>query len=158
MNKEFDFTELRGVLEGDLFCDALHRVIYSTDASAYREVPLAVVFPKSADDIRAVVGFANRHGVSVIPRAAGTSLAGQVVGCGIVLDISKYLNRILELNVEQRWVRVEPGVVLDELNLFLRPYGLFFGPETSTANRCCLGGMVGNNSCGSHSLVYGFYS
>jgi FAD/FMN-containing dehydrogenase len=93
--------------------------------------------------------------IGVTVRGAGTSLAGQVVGSGIIVDISRYMTRILEVNKEESWVRVEPGVVLDELNLFLRSYGLFFGPETSTSSRCNIGGMVGNNSCGSHSLVYG---
>ena len=92
---------------------------------------------------------------SVIPRGAGTSLAGQVVGSGIVLDVSKYMNRILEVNPSEKWVVVEPGVILAELNKYLEPYGLFFGPETSTANRCCMAGMLGNNSCGAHSLIYG---
>src|SRR4029079_2052814 len=91
---------------------------------------------------------------SLIPRTAGTSLAGQVVGNGIIVDVSKYFTRILELNKEEGWVRVQPGVIRDELNMFLKPYGLFFGPETSTANRAMIGGMVGNNSCGRHSVVY----
>lgn len=135
--------------------DLLSRIIYSTDASAYREMPEAVYYPKCEEDIVDLVKYAAESGCSIIPRAAGTSLAGQVVGSGIVADISKYMKEILEVNVEQRWVRVQPGVVLDELNNYLKPFGLFFGPETSTSNRCCMAGMVGNNSCGSHSLVYG---
>ena len=135
--------------------DLLSRIIYSTDASAYREMPEAVYYPKCEEDIVDLVKYAAKSGCSIIPRAAGTSLAGQVVGSGIVADISKYMKEILEVNVEQRWVRVQPGVVLDELNNYLKPFGLFFGPETSTSNRCCMAGMVGNNSCGSHSLVYG---
>ena len=91
---------------------------------------------------------------SLIPRTAGTSLAGQVVGNGIIVDVSKYFTKIIELNTEEKWVRVQPGVIRDELNMFLKPHGLFFGPETSTANRAMMGGMVGNNSCGSNSMVY----
>ncbi len=135
--------------------DSLHQMIYATDASAYREMPLAVVYPRDASDVKACIGFARENGITLIPRAAGTSLAGQVVGNGVVVDVSRYMNCVLEINEEEHWVRVEPGVVLDELNMRVKSLGLFFGPETSTSNRCCLGGMVGNNSCGSHSLVYG---
>ncbi|MBU0764929.1 MAG: FAD-binding oxidoreductase, partial [Bacteroidetes bacterium] len=142
-------------IEGDLFTDETTRVLYATDASAYREIPLAVARPRSVSDIKELIGFAHDNSVALVPRTAGTSLAGQVVGNGIVVDVSRYMTRILELNTEERWVRVEPGVVLDELNNCLEPNGLFFGPETSTSNRCMIGGMVGNNSCGSHSLLYG---
>ncbi|MCF8372041.1 MAG: FAD-binding protein, partial [Bacteroidales bacterium] len=131
------------------------RVLYATDASAYRELPTAVTRPRNTEDIKLLIRFARENNCSLIPRTAGTSLAGQVVGAGIVVDVSKYMTRIIELNEKERWVRVEPGVVLDELNKFLAPKGLFFGPETSTSNRCMMGGMVGNNSCGAHSLVYG---
>jgi FAD/FMN-containing dehydrogenase/Fe-S oxidoreductase len=142
-------------LNGDLYTDLKTRLLYATDASAYREIPLAVARPKDKTDLIKLVKFANQHKTSIIPRTAGTSLAGQVVGNGIVVDISKYFTQIIELNAEERWVRVQPGVILDELNMFLRPYGLFFGPETSTSNRCMIGGMVGNNACGSHSIIYG---
>ena len=142
-------------LEGELHYDQSTRLIYATDASAYREVPLAVVFPKNSDDIKKLVRFARENKTSIIPRTAGTSLAGQVVGNGIVADVSKHMTQILELNEKEKWVRVQPGVILDELNKFLQPYALFFGPETSTSNRCMMGGMVGNNACGAHSLVYG---
>ncbi|MEM9723061.1 MAG: FAD-binding oxidoreductase, partial [Bacteroidota bacterium] len=131
------------------------RTLYATDASVYREIPLAVAIPKSIEDIKQLVHFARNHNSSLIPRTAGTSLAGQCVGNGIVVDTSRYLNKILEVNVEESWVRVQPGVVRDELNYYLRQYGLFFGPNTSTANRAMIGGMVGNNSCGSYSIVYG---
>jgi len=147
--------ELKSSLDGELKYDNITRTIYSTDASVYREKPMAVVWPRGGDDIRKVLKFASANNTGVTLRAAGTSLAGQVVASGIIVDISKYMNRILEINPEEKWVRVEPGVVLDELNTCLRPYGLFFGPETSTSNRCNIGGMVGNNACGSHSLVYG---
>ena len=150
-----EFDNLKNQLQGELVNDNLHRIIYATDASAYRELPLAVIYPKSSEDIEKVVLFADQNKMTIIPRAAGTSLAGQVVGKGLILDVSKYMTSILEISKEERWVRVQPGVVLDELNNYLKPFGLFFGPETSTANRCCIGGMLGNNSCGSHSLVYG---
>lgn len=142
-------------LEGDLFFDDIMKVLYATDASAYREIPTAVALPKNKSDICKLIAFATEEKVSLIPRAAGTSLAGQVVGNGIVVDISKYFTEILEINKEEHWVRVQPGVVLDELNQALELHGLFFGPETSTSNRCMMGGMVGNNSCGSHSIIYG---
>ncbi len=142
-------------MNGDLFTDYPARLLYATDASAYREVPFAVARPKSHEDIRKLIVFAKENKTSLIPRTAGTSLAGQVVGGGIIVDVSKYLNKILEINKDEHWVRVEPGVVLDELNMEAAKYGLFFGPETSTANRCMIGGMVGNNACGAHSLIYG---
>ena len=138
-----------------IFTDPLHRIAYATDASAYREVPQGVAFPENEQDIIYLVETARERKTHLIPRAGGTSIAGQVVGNGIVVDISKHFKEILEINKEERWARVQPGVVLDELNLALEPYGLFFSPETSTSNRCCIGGMFGNNSCGSHSLVYG---
>src|SRR6186997_2604686 len=146
--------QLEKQLEGDLFYDITMRTLYATDASAYREMPLAVAIPKTIEDIRLLIRFAKNEKTSLIPRTAGTSLAGQVVGNGIIADVSKYFTNILELNVEEKWVRVQPGVIRDELNMFLKPHGLFFGPETSTANRAMIGGMVGNNSCGSNSIVY----
>ena len=150
-----DFDRLKSQLDGDLFTDNVQRVLYSTDASQYKELPLAVTRPKSGDDIKKIIAFARENGTSIIPRGAGTSLAGQVVGPGIVVDVSKYMNKILEFNTEENYVIVEPGVVFAELNLALAKHGLQFGPETSTANRCVIGGMLGNNSCGLHSLVYG---
>jgi FAD/FMN-containing dehydrogenase/Fe-S oxidoreductase len=145
---------LASQLEGELYHDETTRTLYATDASAYREFPQAVAIPRTVADIRKLIEFAHAEKTSLIPRTAGTSLAGQVVGKGIVVDVSKYFTQILELNTAERWVRVQPGVIRDELNLFLRPYGLLFGPETSTANRAMIGGMVGNNSCGSNSIVY----
>src|SRR5688500_16085768 len=142
-------------LEGELFYDTTMRTLYATDASAYREMPLAVSIPKSISDIKKLIHFAHSEKTSLIPRTAGTSLAGQVVGNGIIVDVSKHFTQIIELNKEENWVRVQPGVIRDELNMFLKPHGLFFGPETSTANRAMIGGMVGNNSCGSNSVVYG---
>lgn len=135
--------------------DFLTKTLYATDASAYREYPQGVCYPKNSKDVIALVDLASKEGFSIIPRAAGTSLAGQVVGKGVVANIYTNFNKIIEINFEEHWARVEPGVVLDVLNREAAKGGLFFGPETSTANRCSLGGMVGNNSCGSHSLVYG---
>ena len=148
-------SELKASIQGDVFADEYMRLLYATDASAYRQVPQLVVRPCCVNDLKVLIGFARKARTSLIPRTAGTSLAGQVVGGGIVADVSKYFTHVLEINAEERWVRVEPGVVLDELNKILEPLGLFFGPETSTSNRCMIGGMVGNNSCGSHSLIYG---
>jgi len=152
---EQDLKMLSSQLEGDLYTDFSMRLMYATDASVYREIPMAVIRPKNTEDIKKVINFASANCMTVIPRGAGTSLAGQVVGRGLVVDVSRYMNRILEFNASEKWVRVEPGVVLDELNQFLEPSGLFFAPETSTSNRCMIGGMVGNNSSGSHSLIYG---
>ena len=146
--------QLAAAIDGQLFQDDTMRTLYATDASAYREMPLAVAIPKSIEDLKKLINFANKESTSLIPRTAGTSLAGQVVGKGIVVDVSKHFTQILELNKDEGWVRVEPGVVRDELNMFLKIHGLFFGPETSTANRAMMGGMVGNNSCGSNSVVY----
>lgn len=139
----------------ELYTDSLHKIAYATDASVYREIPYGVSYPETTEDIQELMRLAKEKDVDLIPRAGGTSLAGQVVGSGIVVDISKHWNKILEINAEERWARVQPGVVRDELNIALKPYGLFFSPETSTNNRCCIGGMFGNNSCGTHSLVYG---
>ena len=146
--------QLADELEGELYDDKTMRILYATDASAYREMPLAVAIPKTVEDIKKLIAFAHAEKTALIPRTAGTSLAGQVVGNGIIVDVSKYFTQILELNKEEGWVRVQPGVIRDELNMFLKPHGLFFGPETSTANRAMMGGMVGNNSCGSNSIVY----
>src|SRR5882757_5696613 len=145
---------LSSLLEGELFTDETTRILYATDASAYREMPMAVAVPRSVEDLKKLIAYAQAERISLIPRTAGTSLAGQVVGKGMVVDVSKYFTQILELNTTEKWVRVQPGVIRDELNLFLRPHGLLFGPETSTANRAMIGGMVGNNSCGSNSVVY----
>jgi FAD/FMN-containing dehydrogenase/Fe-S oxidoreductase len=150
-----DFSTLKNNLRGELLTDESSLILYSTDASAYKERPLAVIFPANKEDILQVILFCRKHQLGIIPRTAGTSLAGQVVGKGIVVDVSRTLTQILEVNKAERWVRLQPGVVLDELNLHLKQFGLFFGPETSTSNRCMIGGMVGNNACGAHSLIFG---
>jgi FAD/FMN-containing dehydrogenase/Fe-S oxidoreductase len=147
--------DLAARLDGELRLDDVARAIYSTDASEYQERPLAVALPKSEADVRELVRFAAAHRVPLVPRAAGTSLAGQVVGGGIVVDAGRHLNRIVSLDAAARRVRVQPGVVRNDLNRFLAPHGLFFAPETSTASWAMIGGMVGNNSCGSNSIAWG---
>lgn len=147
--------QFRNEFEGEIYTDLTQRLLYATDASAYRDMPMGVARPKNTGDIQKLIHFASLHKVPLIPRTAGTSLAGQVVGSGLVVDVSRHMNRILELNEEERWVRVEPGVILDALNKVTERHGLFFGPETSTSSRCMIGGMVGNNSCGAHSIIYG---
>lgn len=153
--------QLSVVLTGDLFYDAGNskhetmRLAYATDASVYQEKPLAVAIPVDKEDLKTLIAFARAESVTLIPRTAGTSLAGQVVGAGIVVDVSRFFNQIIELNVEAGWVRVQPGVIRDDLNNYLKPYGLMFGPETSTASRAMVGGMIGNNSSGLHSIVWG---
>lgn len=146
---------LSASLDGELHTDRMMQTVYATDASVYREIPIGVAIPKHSEDIQQLVQFATKEGISLIPRAGGTSLAGQCVGNGLVVDCSTFMHQILEINQQENWVRVQPGVIRDDLNKFLAPYGLFFGPNTSTANRAMIGGMVGNNSCGSYSIVYG---
>jgi FAD/FMN-containing dehydrogenase/Fe-S oxidoreductase len=150
-----NFASLKKELDGELFTDETTRRLYATDASAYRELPIAVAIPKTEEDLVTLIRFARENKTSVIPRTAGTSLAGQVVGAGIVVDVSKHFNKIISINKEERWALVQPGIVRDDLNQHLKPYGFFFAPETSTANRAMIGGMIGNNSCGSNSVVYG---
>jgi FAD/FMN-containing dehydrogenase/Fe-S oxidoreductase len=147
--------ELRRIVEGDVRFDTYSRLLYSTDASMYQVEPIGVVIPRHADDVQAALETANRWNVPVLPRGGGTSLTGQTVNHAVVLDFSAHLNRVLEVNQEELWARVQPGLVQDELNQHLRPMGLQFGPDTSTANRATLGGMIGNNSGGSHSIAYG---
>ncbi len=142
-------------LKGEFYFDETMRRLYATDASAYREMPLAVAMPRDESDVKTLIDFARDNNTPLIPRTAGTSLAGQVVGSGIVVDVSKYFNQVLEVNEDEKWVRVQPGVIRDDLNKHLAKYGLYFGPETSTANRAMIGGMIGNNSCGANSVVYG---
>jgi FAD/FMN-containing dehydrogenase/Fe-S oxidoreductase len=149
------YIKLEEEFSGELYFDDLHRTIYATDASAYRMLPEAVALPKTINDVRLLINFAKENNITLIPRAAGTSLAGQCVGNGIVVDVSKYFNKILDFNKEEKTIRVQPGVIRDELNEFLKPHGLFFGPNTSTSNRCMIGGMVGNNSSGTTSIQYG---
>ena len=148
-------THLKTYLEGDLFFDDLHKALYATDASVYRKIPLAVAYPKTEKGIEQLVQFALNNQTSLIPRTAGTSLAGQCVGEGIVVDVSRYFTQIISLDTKNKRVTIQPGVIRDELNAYLKPHGLFFGPNTSTSNRCMIGGMVGNNSSGTTSIQYG---
>lgn len=149
------FGQLASRISGELHTGSTLRRLYSTDASEYQEMPAGVVFPKSENDLREIIRFANRNRLGLIPRTAGTSLAGQCVGSGLVVDVSKHFTKILSVDRATRRVRVQPGVVRNELNHAIASDGLFFGPETSTANRAMIGGMMGNNSCGSNSIVYG---
>ncbi|WP_028890772.1 FAD-binding and (Fe-S)-binding domain-containing protein [Tenacibaculum sp. 47A_GOM-205m] len=142
-------------LTGELFFDDLHKNIYATDASVYRKIPLAVAYPKNTKDIQLLIDFATKNNITLIPRTAGTSLAGQCVGDGIVVDVSKHFTNVLAFDEINKTITVEPGIIRDDLNRFLKPFGLFFGPNTSTSNRCMIGGMVGNNSSGSTSIRYG---
>ena len=150
-----NLESLEKQLDGKLLYDHTMRTLYATDASAYKEMPLAVAIPKTKEDIQKIIAFARENKSSVIPRAAGTSLAGQVVGNGIVVDISQEFTKILSVDPVEKSAWVEPGVIRDELNFHLKSYKLFFGPETSTSNRCMIGGMVGNNACGARSVIYG---
>src|SRR5918995_2069746 len=134
-----NFGDLKNELEGEFFTDETTRRLYATDASAYREVPAAVAVPKTEKDIEILIKFARTNKTSLITRTAGTSLAGQVVGAGIVVDVSKYFNRVIEINATDGWAIVEPGIVRDDLNQLLRPTEYFFAPETSTANRAMIG-------------------
>ncbi len=149
------FSDLRAVLAGEIHDDLTLRGVFATDASVYQVMPLAVAFPKNDDDVRRILEFATEHGVPLTGRGGGTSLSGQAIGPGIVVDFSRHMNRVLEVAADGSWVRVEPGVVLDELNRMLAPLGTHFAPDPATGSRATLGGMIGNNSCGTRSIVYG---
>jgi FAD/FMN-containing dehydrogenase/Fe-S oxidoreductase len=147
--------DLERAFDGETGFDAYTRHLFSRDASMYSILPLGVAFPRHADDVAAAVALAGEYGVSVVPRGGGTSLAGQTVGPGLVLDLSRHMHRIVEIDAEARVARVQPGVVQDQLNRAAAGHGLMFGPDTSTSNRATIGGMVGNNSAGSGSVRYG---
>ena len=147
--------DLGRLVDGEVRFDKMSRVLYSTDASIYQIEPVGVVIPRSTEDVIAVVEAANRYGVPVLPRGGGTSLAGQTVGQAIVIDFSKYMRNALDVNVEEGWVRTQPGIILDELNARLQPTGMMFAPDPSTSNRGNVGGALGNNSCGAHSIMWG---
>lgn len=137
------------------YTDNLHQRIYATDASVYRQLPYAVAYPKDATEIKALIKYAKENNLTITPRAAGTSLGGQCVTDGIVVDISKYFTKIISFDKKQKTITVQPGVIRDQLNDFVKSEGLFFGPNTSTSNRCTIGGMIGNNSSGTTSIQYG---
>ena len=147
--------ELRRVVRGEVRFDRGSRALYATDASNYRQVPIGLVVPRDADDVVAAVAACRKFDAPVLPRGAGTSLAGQCCNVAVVLDFTKYMNRILEIDPVGRFARVQPGVVLDTLRNAAEAHQLTFGPDPSTHSRCTLGGMIGNNSCGTHSLLAG---
>lgn len=147
--------ELEKQLEGELYWDEHYKMLYATDGSVYKKRPLGVAYPKNIEDLKKIIAFAEAHQVGIIPRTAGTSLAGQCVGEGLVVDVSKHFTHILSLDLNHKTVTLQPGVIRDDLNRFLAPFGLFFGPNTSTSAYCMIGGMVGNNSSGTTSIRYG---
>ncbi len=147
--------QLSDTLAGEVRFDLYSKALYSTDASLYQIQPIGVVIPKNKQDVIRTVQIASEHKVPILPRGGGTSLAGQSVGEAIVLDMSKYMNQLLEVNVAEHWARVQPGIVLDELNHKLKPHGLMYAPDVATSSRANVGGTIGNNSAGSHSLIYG---
>ena len=147
--------DLKHLVAGEVRFDKMTRTLYSTDASIYQIEPLGVVIPKTYEDVIAVVETANRYSVPVLPRGGGTSLAGQTVGKAIILDFSKYMRSVISINLEEGWVRTQPGIILDELNQQLKPYNMMFAPDPSTSDRANVGGALGNNSCGAHSIMWG---
>ena len=147
--------ELRAALSGEVHFDGASRAMHATDASVYQIIPVGVVTPRSRDDVMQVVRICRQHGVSITARGGGTSQAGQAVGAGVSLDFSRYMNRVLDLDTEAATVTVEPGIVLDELNVLLKPHGLQLPLDLSTSNRATIGGMIANNSAGTRSIIYG---
>lgn len=147
--------DLKNAIEGEVRFDKISRALYSTDASVYQIEPVGVAIPKTREDVVRIVQICREHKCSITMRGGGTSQAGQAIGEGLQVDCSKYLNRILELNVQERWVRVQPGIVLDELNAALKSHGLRFAPDISTASRATIGGMMANNAAGARSVIYG---
>ncbi len=148
-------ADLEPQVRGELRTDTYSRLLYSTDASIYQVMPHAVLIPQSMEDVHAAVTLAAERAIPIVPRTAGSSLAGQAIGEALIIDFSRHLDRIVELNAEEGWVRVQPGIVLDELNLYLKPHGLQFGPDPASSNRAAMGGIVANNSTGAHSILYG---
>src|SRR5262245_10290650 len=146
---------LAAQIEGEVRFDSISQALYSTDASVYQILPLGIVIPKTRDDVIRTINVCRQFGVSITARGGGTSQAGQAIGAGLQLDFSKYLHKVLALDPDAKTVRVEPGIVLDELNAFLRPYGLWLPLDISTSDRATIGGMIANNSSGTRSVVYG---
>jgi FAD/FMN-containing dehydrogenase/Fe-S oxidoreductase len=159
MTKEFAledyFAELDKRISGEIHTDEYSRIFYSTDASIYQVKPFGVLIPHSVEDVHAAVELANKYKIPILPRTGGSSLAGQAVNEAVVIDMSKHLNKILEVNADENWVRVQPGVVLDVLNNHLQSFSLQFGPDPASSNRAAMGGIVANNSTGAHSILYG---
>ena len=154
-NMDLKFRELKSRLQGDVLLQDAERLLYSTDASLYQQLPLAVVKPRNREDCLQVLKFAQDHQIALIPRAGGTSLAGQVVGEAIIVDVSRYMTNIIEIDEQQRTALVEPGVIIESLNNRVKPLGLKFAPDPSTLNRCTISGVIGNNAWGAHAPVYG---
>ena len=142
-------------IAGEIKCDIGTRILFSTDASIYQMLPLGVVFPRNMDDISNVINIAKHEGISVVPRGGGTSLAGQTVNDGLVIDMSKFMNKLINVIPEEKIAEVEPGIVIDDFNHLIKKFDLFFAPDPSTSNRACVGGAIGNNSCGAHSILFG---
>lgn len=155
MNLSAFFHELDQRIIGEVRTDTFNRMFYATDASLYQVMPHGVLIPRHAEDMQAAVELAAKHHVPLVSRGGGSSLVGQTVNEALIIDTTRYLDNILELNVEERWVRVQPGLVLDQLNLYLKAYGLQFGPDPASSNRAAMGGIVSNNATGSHSILYG---
>jgi len=147
--------ELKRVVRGEVRFDRGSRALYATDGSNYRQIPIGLVVPRDEADVVAAVAACRKYGAPVLPRGAGTSLAGQCCNVAVVLDFTKYMNRILEMDAVQRFARVQPGIVLDALRSRAEQHQLTFAPDPSSHNRCTIGGMIGNNSCGTHSLLGG---
>lgn len=147
--------ELQTAIQGDVLFDDASRALYAADASNYRQTPIGVIRPKNAEDVRAALKICRKYGAPVLSRGAGTSLAGQACNAAVIFDFQKYMNRILTIDPVKKTASVEPGVVLDDLNAALKSHGLMFGPDPATHSRCTLGGMIGNNSCGVHSVIAG---
>jgi len=148
-------ADLKAVVTGEVRFDAVTKQMYSTDASIYQMEPVGVVIPRDAADVQAVIEIAGKNGVSVLPRGGGTGLSGQTVNHSVVIDFSKYMHNVIDINSEESWVKTQPGITIDELNRQLKSSGLFFTPDPSTSSRANVGGAMGNNSCGSHSIIYG---
>jgi len=146
---------IRNEIEGEYLSDDFSRGRYSTDASIYQLMPVGVVVPKSLDDVEATIKIAREEGLPVLPRGSGTSQNGQAIGEAVLIDTTRHLNELIDFDAEAKTVCVQPGLVLDQLNRFLKPHGLFYPVDVSTANRATLGGMTGNNSCGARSIRYG---
>jgi len=148
-------NDLKPRVSGDLRTDRYNRMLYSTDASIYQIMPHGVLIPQTMEDVHAAVECATKHNVPIVPRTGGSSLAGQAVNEALIIDMTRHLDQVVDVNIDEQWVRVQPGIVLDELNLYLRPMGLQFGPDPASSNRAAMGGIVSNNSTGSHSIMYG---
>jgi len=159
MNSNTNQSELQNTLQqniqGEVRFDDYSRMLYSTDASLYQIQPVGVVIPKDADDVQATVEIATRHKIPILPRGGGSSLAGQAVGAAVVMDFSKYMNQVLDVDTESRSVTVQPGINFAALNSAMAQHGLMIGPDPASANRATIGGSIGNNATGSHSILYG---